>query len=180
MGNHERYGYILDGDYHVLCSLEIDVFRSVARQLDKLPVDAATQVSHLWYILPNGVKPLGLEDAAELEGWCRDVHAGLLAYVPSEDGRLGSFIRRTSGGGVGTPKGAPRAGRYAFSSTRGQKAKPSYTRTPLGSELTREERKKKWQPPVRDTSRFSGTRASRHSAYTSYKDPEYDSHDQDW
>ena len=204
MGNDERYGYILDGDYHVLCSLEIDVFRSAARQLDKLPVDAATQVSHLWYILPNGVKPLGLEDAAELEGWCRDVHAGLLVYVPSEDGRLGSFIRRTSGAamtsargarqgptpqkkgkrkpratGVGTPCRATQSGQYA-SSEHGRRVKPSYTRTPLGPELTSEERKKKWLPPVRDKSRFSGTRASRHSAYPNYNDPEYDSHDEDW
>ena len=82
--------------------------------------------------------------------------------------------------GVGTPCRAPQPGQYASASTHGQKVKPSYTRTPLGPELTREERKKKWQPPVRDTSRFSGTRASRHSAYTSYKDTEYNSHDEDW
>ena len=38
-------------------------------------------------------------------------------------------------------------------------------------ELTEEERRKKWQPPVRDTSRFSGTSSSRHHGTPSFNQP---------
>lgn len=42
--------------------------------------------------------------------------------------------------------------------------------TPVGGEMSEEERHKIWQPPQRDTSRFKGTSASRHGAGRAYKD----------
>ena len=53
----------------------------------------------------------------------------------------------------------------------GIRGKQEYSATPSEDELSREERKQKWVPPVRDTSRFSGSSASRHNANSSYKYP---------
>lgn len=53
----------------------------------------------------------------------------------------------------------------------GAKAKERVNSTPIAPELSQEERRKIWSPPERDTSRFSGTSASRHRASASYKDP---------
>lgn len=53
----------------------------------------------------------------------------------------------------------------------GIRSKESYNQTPVAEELTTEERRKKWQKPNIDTSRMSGSNASRHSASSSYKVP---------
>lgn len=50
------------------------------------------------------------------------------------------------------------------------RAKKHYASTPIQPALSQEERRKKWQPPIRDTSRFSGTSSSRHNASSSYKE----------
>ena len=46
----------------------------------------------------------------------------------------------------------------------GIRAKKHVTSTPVDPELSAEERKRAWQPPVIDTSRFDGSRSSRHSS----------------
>lgn len=56
----------------------------------------------------------------------------------------------------------------------GIRARAEYHETPVGEELPKEERQKIWQPPMRDTSRFSGSSASRHSAMSSYNWPDPD------
>ena len=44
---------------------------------------------------------------------------------------------------------------------RGAKTRDGYVRTPDDREITQEERRARWQPPARDTSRFSGNSVSR-------------------
>lgn len=46
----------------------------------------------------------------------------------------------------------------------GIRAKNQVTSTPVDPEPSAEERKRAWQPPVIDTSRFDGNRSSRHSS----------------
>ena len=46
----------------------------------------------------------------------------------------------------------------------------NYVATPLPDELPKEERRKIWQPPVRDLRHTSGTSSSRHSASSRYKE----------
>ena len=56
------------------------------------------------------------------------------------------------------------------------RAYKDYSPWPEEHQLTEQERKEKWIPPQRDTSRFSGSSATRHNAQTRVVDPpDYDS-----
>ena len=60
-------------------------------------------------------------------------------------------------------------------------AKKDYNKTPVPSEPDAIRKRSDWKPPVRDTSRFSGSSSSRHKAASSYKGSS-DSHEyfSDW